>query len=73
MTNLKWLIGEIEIFQIVEIEVGEVIQNIIPNAIRGRLRSKIVRAYSGFCRWEWKTECCSSMLFSQVERKEHTN
>ncbi len=33
MTNLKWLIGEIEIFQIVEIEAGEVIQNIIPNAI----------------------------------------
>lgn len=32
MTNLRWKIGDIEVFQIVEIEAGEVIQSIIPDA-----------------------------------------
>lgn len=32
MENLKWTIGEVEVFQIVELEAGELIQSIIKNA-----------------------------------------
>lgn len=30
---MKWVVGNIEIFQIIELEAGKIIQNIIPNAI----------------------------------------
>lgn len=32
MSNLKWVIGEVEVFQIAELEAGKLIQSIIKNA-----------------------------------------
>jgi len=32
MTNLKWRIGQVEVFQLIELEAGPIIQSIIPNA-----------------------------------------
>lgn len=32
MTNLKWKIGDVEVFQIVELEAGQIIQSVIKNA-----------------------------------------
>lgn len=38
MTSLKWMIGEVEVFQIVELEAGELIQSIIKNATPENIR-----------------------------------
>lgn len=38
MANLKWAIGEVEIFQIVELEAGELIQSIIKDATPSNIR-----------------------------------
>ncbi len=38
MAILKWTIGEVEVFQIVELDAGELIQSIIKNATPGNIR-----------------------------------
>src|SRR3989338_7501012 len=47
MSNLKWVIGEVEVFQIAELEAGKLIQSIIKNATPENNKNILIDACNG--------------------------
>lgn len=71
MKNLKWIIGEVEIIQIVEIVENEIFASFIPEATPENIR-KIKWLYPNFADEKRKHKSISTKFSYQIKWKENS-